>query len=567
MFPITKTTCLLLLALISMSGYTQRYSVLIHEIMADPKPPVGLPDAEYVELKNTSAIPIHLTGWRLQTSTSKSGLLPFYTLMPDSLVVITSRSDTGLFGTNTVGVASFPALPNTGTTLLLLDASGNMVHAVAYQKSWYKTALKAAGGWSLEMMDAANHCGGAANWKEANDPAGGTPGRPNSVAARNRDETPPALLAALAVDNTHLMLLFDEPLDNALAAVNNNCKLEPFVDIVSAAAVPPLFDQVILTLGTPLQEGQVYTLQVAGIKDCTGNVIGVRNEVRTGLPQPAQPGNVVINELLFHPKADGSDYVELYNKSNRIIDLSRLTITNRTTSGALGTPQKACDSPFYLFPGAYAVLTADRDAVLRGYLVKATDALIATAKFPSLPNDKGCFVLLNEQGEVLDEVQYKEDWHFALIQDPQGIALERIDPEKPTQQPGNWTSAAATAGFGTPTYRNSQFKQYQGSHATLAINPKIISPDNDGIDDFCTISFQLAEPNYVANLTIFDAGGRKMRHLVQNQTLAQGGSWRWDGLGANGKALPTGTYILLLELFNLQGKQQQLRQWVVIARK
>jgi hypothetical protein len=105
------------------------------------------------------------------------------------------------------------------------------------------------------------------------------------------------------------------------------------------------------------------------------------------------------------------------------------------------------------------------------------------------------------------------------------------------------------------------------ANATFDISPKVFSPDGDGFDDFCAVHFSMAQPNYVANLAIFDVGGRKVRQLVHSQTLAQTGSWRWDGLGENGQALASGTYILLLELFNLQGKKQQAKMAVTLARR
>jgi flagellar hook assembly protein FlgD len=97
--------------------------------------------------------------------------------------------------------------------------------------------------------------------------------------------------------------------------------------------------------------------------------------------------------------------------------------------------------------------------------------------------------------------------------------------------------------------------------------PKVFSPDNDGFDDIATIQYKIADPGYVANITIFDAAGRPVRNLVRNGTLALSGYWNWDGLDDKGKKLPVGAYILFTEIFNLQGKKDKFKNTVVIARK
>jgi flagellar hook assembly protein FlgD len=71
----------------------------------------------------------------------------------------------------------------------------------------------------------------------------------------------------------------------------------------------------------------------------------------------------------------------------------------------------------------------------------------------------------------------------------------------------------------------------------------------------------------VANITIFDAAGRPVRALVHNATLGLNGNWNWDGLDDKGLQLPAGQYIVLTELFNLQGKTQQFKNVIVLARR
>jgi flagellar hook assembly protein FlgD len=77
----------------------------------------------------------------------------------------------------------------------------------------------------------------------------------------------------------------------------------------------------------------------------------------------------------------------------------------------------------------------------------------------------------------------------------------------------------------------------------------------------------LGEPGYVANVRIFDANGRMVRHLVNNASLGATGRFRWDGLDDRLNKLPIGMYVVLTEIFNLQGKTKKFKQVVTLARK
>ena len=546
-----------------------RYDVLITEIMADPDPAIGLPNAEYIELKNRSNQPLNLQGWRITTASAVSGAFPPFVLQPDSFVIVTTaaqRAALSAYGT-TISVPSFPALLNGGTTLTLIAAEGKTIHAVAYTDAWYNNAVKATGGWSLELIDDNNPCTGAANWTASTAAAGGTPGRPNAVARVNRDETPPALISTVVANPTVLLVQFSEPLDSNSAVAFANYRLQPAIEIVGVKALNPFLQQVELSLAAPLDSNTLYTLTVLQVGDCSGNVLGSRNRLPVGRARSAEAADVIINELLFNPKPGGSDYIELYNRSPKVLDLSQLYLAGRSSSGQVTAPRKTLQNLFYLFPGSYVVLTEDSVGLPLRYFVPDIEAVVQTSSLPSMPDDAGKVVLLNAQGLVIDEVHYTKDWHFGLIREDEGVALERIDPNGPSGEKSNWHSAASTVGYGTPTYKNSQYRQSNFTGATIAVTPKTFSPDGDGVHDFATIQYHIEGNGFVAIVTIFDAAGRPVRHLVKNALMAQQGAWRWDGLNESGQRLPMGTYVILTELFNSKGEKKHFKQTVVLARR
>jgi hypothetical protein len=545
----------------------QRYDVVMDEIMADPSPVVNLPDAEYIELKNVSGKALNLQGWKIATSTTTSAAFGSYILPADSFLIVTGTSSVSLLAPygRVMGVTSFPALTNDAATLSLISKEGVTIHSVSYNTTWYKNEVKSNGGWSLEMIDTHNPCNGSDNWTSSTDPRGGTPGAKNSVDAANPDKTAPALIRAAATDSVTIILTFSEPVDSLKAATVANYAISDGINTpVRAVAISPAFNKVQLTLGTPLIRAKGYTVTASNVTDCSGNVIQAVNSARVGLASPIDSFGIVINEILFNPKANGVDYVEIYNRTDNTYDLKNLYIANRSGTAVTNIRQVSAES-LLLFPGDYFVLSSSGDIVKQQYVAKNPDNFIDIASFPTYANDKGDVVLLNAQGNVVDELKYDEKWHFSLISNDEGISLERIDYNKPTQDKNNWISAASTVGFGTPSYQNSQFRTDATLQGEVTLTPKVFSPDNDGFDDFAVLNYKLTDPTFVGNITIFDAAGRPVRVLAKNATLAQTGSFRWDGLDDKRRKVPVGAYVIYTEVFNLSGKKKTFKTTVVVA--
>jgi hypothetical protein len=545
-----------------------RFDIVISELMPDPTPVVALPSVEFIEIKNTTSTPINLFGWRVADLTSVSGAMPNYVLKPDSFLIICSSGSVAALSSYgpILSVTSFPSLDNASDVISIRNAVGATIHAVAYTLDWYQNVVKQDGGWSLEMIDTKNPCIGKDNWKASVDVKGGTPGTKNSVDAINADAKAPQLLRTYTNNANQIVAVFNEPMDSTKAALFSNYTFSGGA-ILSAVPQAPLFQEVVLNLATSMNINTVYNLTVANVTDCKGNAIGGFNKSRTGLPLDADSLSLVVNEILFNPKSGGYDFVELYNNSSKVLDASKLYIANLNSSGVVANVKKLSEIPFLIFPQDYITVSENALYIKYNFTVANPDWLIEIPTMPSFNDDEGNVLVLNFQGKIIDQLNYKDDWHFKLIDNEEGISLERIDFANATQNEMNWHSASFSSGYGTPTAKNSQFKQGSFANSDITIFPKTFSPDNDGIDDLLIINYQMAERGFVANVIIYDANGNVVKNLKRNDLLGLKGTWTWDGLNNKFEKLPTGIYIVYTDVFDLKGNKKVYKNSVVLARR
>jgi Lamin Tail Domain/Bacterial Ig-like domain len=545
-----------------------QYDIVIDEIMADPTPVVGLPTNEWLELKNTTTFDINLQNYKLGKSTGESGAMPSYVLPAGGYVIVCTGSAVAAMAVYgpTIAVTSFPSLNNDADKIYLRAPQGTIIHSVNYTIDWYNNELKKDGGWTLEMIDTKNPCTGINNWKASVDARGGTPAAKNSVDAINADATAPKLLRAYAPDATHVTLVFDEPVDSTNASVAASYSMSDGVSITNALPLSVSFDRVSLTLSTALGANKIYTVTANSVKDCSGNAIGVSKTARVGLVAPTDSLDIVVNEIMFNPKPNGVDYVEFYNRSKKILNLKNAFIANRNSLGIVSSIYQFTTEDYLFFPEDYIVVTESAEITKRDFVANDPNAILQLNNLPSFNDTDGDVILLNEQGKIIDEVVYNSKWHFALISNEEAVSLERINSDAASVQ-SNFHSAASSVGYGTPTYKNSQNRIDATVQGDITTSPAIVSPDNDGLDDFATIQYSFPEPGYVANITIFDASGRAVRYLERNTLAGVKGYYRWDGLGEKQQKLPVGLYIIYTEVFNLNGKTKKFKNTIVLARR
>lgn len=453
-------------------------SVRINEIMADPKGLKELPETEYVELYNKTANVISLADWQFSYGGKAKSMGSFEIPANGYAVLFRSGRDIKIDPSAIkVPLDNFPSqLANAGKQLQLLDASGNLIDEVTYDKA------KPGKSWERSS---------SGSWHLSSDPRGGTPGSANS-SGQGEPEQP------------------EKPVEPDKPA-------EP--EIPDDPSVSP-------------------TIKV-------------------------EPKEFIFNELLPNPFAGGSEYFELYNCSDRSLPLSGLSVAVRKTDGTLSTRYPLSSINTLVESDGYAVLTKSIEGVADFYMVTSPASLFEISKLPILANTSSTLVLFRtEDGTIIDEVSYSSKWHASSVKDQKGVALERIDPEVETQSPSNWTSASATAGYGTPGYRNSQ------SDISFPNEPDkptgIEAPEWVSGSKHYKITYYLDQPGYSCRAFVFNTIGQRVAEIANHELLGLSGELTWDGASLTGSHLRTGVYIFYAELYHTSGTVKRYKQVFLI---
>ena len=377
------------------------------------------------------------------------------------------------------------------------------------------------------------------------------------------DTIPPQWRELEILPPNKLKLRFSEAMDfsNVTFLVDNEIGA-PISQLVSNDK-----STIVLSFSSDFQKSKIYTLQAEGLVDLSANPLLPLHRT-FGMAEPLAVGDLVLNEIMFDNPTNSAEYLEIYNGSDKLVDLSNLSLSTRKADGTLnlGIP---IPSQTKILPNAYLAITSDAASVKSYYGLTASENII-TCKWNPLNNGGSALVLSNlTQDTIYDEVTYSVKWHHPLVKNPKGVALERIHPTLPSQTAASWHSAASAVNFGTPGYQNSQFhviNTVKNEEKFVWVDPEAFSPDNDGVNDLCFIRFKTDTNGYVASATIFAANGNKVFQLATNYLLSTEGFLTWDGNTLNGKNATVGIYLLYFEVFNpMNGARKQFKLPIVVS--
>ena len=547
--------------------------VVFNEIMADPSPVIGippqaLPEREYLELFNRTENYINLQSWTLNIGNTSRALKPFM-LKPKSYALISKDEFVHEFHDSipVMGLdISSTALKNTGAQLELWSPHGELISQINYTDQWYKDPNKENGGWSLEQIDPHNLCGGINNWEASKSNIGGSPGFINSVNGVISDTLAPAFDKISVSGDSSIVLWFSEMVPSEELLDVANYLVKPQLAVANLDYYGTGKNAVEINFIEPIEAEKLYYLSMINYpEDCNGNRMQA-DSILFAIPAIPEKGDLLINEILFDPLAGGADFVEVYNQSDKVFDMSKLLLAN--WDGMLSAPYNPVpisDEAFLWEPKAYKAFCTDIDFLENQYDIKKKENLIEVKSLPSMPDDEGTIAIATSFLMPVDHFSYKDDLHLKVLNNTEGVSLERVSFKESAQNSTNWQSAAATVGFATPGHENSH--QFNPSTTLkIEVRPKVFTPNQDGFHDLVAFVYNFEKANSILNVSIWNSEGNIVKVLLNNQNVAKEGVLFWDGVNESGNILMSGIYIVLFEYFNEVGGSGQVKKTCVLSR-
>ncbi|MFD2531622.1 lamin tail domain-containing protein [Gracilimonas halophila] len=554
-------------------------NVIINEILYQRE---SADSEEFIELYNRTNRNFDLSNWTLSDATGSTAIPEGTELRGGEYLVLTDLQIFADEVQNGVYLSGFPSLNDDEDAVVIKNEDGITIDSLFYSETWGGNEP----GVSLERKDPESASNDASNWA-SNEGSGSSAGVQSSVF--EPDETPPQILFSKIQSDGTIFVAFTEfvNIDNASAFVN-----EQPASIIDYSET----DGNIVILENPVSgsapssakakgnASEPLSLTFTDFTDFRGNA---NQELGVEISQPINPGTVVINEILYNPLANSDDnlpdqteYIELFNPSDYAVSLEGFFLHDEPDEDGEVRSLFPVSSQYKWIPaGAHVVVYAEDEApnFSESQLAEYFELENESDQFKvridrsslSLSNADDAIYLADSTGTTIDSVFYDESWQNPNLFDTDGVALERIDPEGPSDDPSNWSSSTRVNG-GTPGEQNSIFQE-AGSvseNTGITFTPNPFSPDDDGFEDNLFINYKLDESDYLLRVRIFDRYGREVRELADGLQAGFEGSLIWDGRTDDNRSNRVGIYIVLFEAYNsANGSNVTFKKTVVLARK
>ncbi len=527
---------------------------------------------EFVELFNRSNKNIDLGGWQLKDAANNKATLPAGTIITSGeFLVLTDKQNFASSLSNGLYLSSFPSLNDAGDAVVIKTAGGLLIDSLYYNSSWGGN-----NGISIERKDPFAASNDASNWASSTAEGGTSAG---AVSSQRLDDTEAPTVIFASQTPTGLFVAFSE-----FISIKSDTRFIAYgAEVDNFQFDSTQANTILLLTSQSKQKADESNFEAINLYDVKGNKTA---SITQQIAQPLEQGTIVINEILYDPLADADDnlpdqteYIELYNPQDYAISLEGLVLTDAPDEdGEVSIIEPVSSNYKWIPPGGFMLMYSEdkvstfEDSRIASYfeLERQSDQFTIRVDRSSLSlsatND--AIYIADSTGAVIDSVAYDESWQNPNRASTKGVALEKIDPLGPSNEPSNWSSSTDSRG-GTPGSQNSIYQSPNAPEGSTGItfssNP--FSPDDDGFEDNLFINYELDQADYLLRVRIFDRYGRKVRTLTDGKAAGFSGSLIWDGLTDDRNRNRVGIYIILFEAYNsASGKKKTFKETVVLAK-
>lgn len=523
--------------------------IAVSEIMADPSPSRGLPDCEYIELFNKSTEEIIFSSFYI-ADTKDTVLVEIENWKAEQAVVLSHKNYRFSWGDDVrvIALNKLPSLGNEADTISILTLDKILIERVFYDvKTMPKE--KQEGGYSYSKINNTWNCKSRHTWQASINELGGSPGAQNESI---EDFSFPKIFVenyVLTNDNEVELQLNEEMNSETNILIIDNYK-KPIQYEVSKNG------SILLKSPSNFKEGELFTIELY-IENCIGMRIDTTIDIhKKYIPKKS---DLLLSEILFNPEPNGYDFIEIYNASGKIINVEDLSFSNGKERYTLHENLLPNNKYKYIKPKEYRAFTLNSEDVFNRYTIAKPEHLFECKKMPSMPDDVGTIYLLNEQDQLLDKFVYSKQLHYSWMDEIEGRSLERKRMYHLEDNSQNWASASDNIGRASPTGKNSQFSEEDEEiNKDFWLSNNLLKPLLDGSKSALEINYNIEGETVFMNVKVFSVSGAFISEVMHGLSVRNSGMVKWD-LANNGSLVPAGTYVLSIECYSENGKNQQYK--------
>ena len=413
-------------------------SIVLNEVMYNPLN--GEP--EWIELYNNSQNDVDLGEWSITDilTTPLKTKLPSdeYIFPAKSLLVIAKDTTIKNFHSiipSKLFINSFANLNNDADGVVMKDSRDVTIDSLRYDANWGGSSGK-----SLERKFYSSSTNDKNNWGSSKDIELSTPGRKNSISLRDYDlsiifqkYTPSVPIIGDSVKITvvvkniglnsasaYSLGIFNDVNKDSVAQAGESIYSKSFVNLAKDDSLLIVKSVYASTVGDLFFIASITFTQDENISN---------NKVYLKIPiieKPAGFNDIVINEIMYAPSNDEPEWIEIYNKSDRQLNLKNWKLGDNSSFVNISA------SDYFLNPSEYLIISSD--STLQNFY--SINSKFIVRQIPSLNNSGDDVRIKNNLNATIDSLSYFPTWGGLGNK-----SIERINSNASSNNSTNWKTS------------------------------------------------------------------------------------------------------------------------------